>query len=73
MIHNTWILHEKTQPADGQAVIYYFDVVGVHRGHYDADIDTYYGHSGFLGSDVTHWMPDEGQPLPEEPLENKNA
>lgn len=57
----------ETAPKDGQAVIYYFDMVGVHRGLYDATDDCFYGKQGFLCGDVTHWMPDIGQELPEPP------
>lgn len=63
---SAWIEMKDQPPTDGQAVIYFFDVCGVYRGHFAAP-DTFYGDRGFLGGDVTHWMPDEGQPLPPPP------
>ena len=61
-----WIVMNKRSPIDGQPVIYYFEFCGVNRGHFAAP-DTFYGRKGFLGGDVTHWMPDEGQELPAPP------
>lgn len=52
-----WIKMGDRAPVDEQAVIYYFDVCGVYRGHFQAP-DVFYGEKGFLGGDVTHWMPD---------------
>jgi hypothetical protein len=63
---SAWIKHSDQQPGEGEAVIYFFDMVGVHRGHYDGQ-DCYYGERGFLTGDVTHWMPDHGGPLPPKP------
>ena len=56
-IDSTWISVNDKIPNDGQAVLYYFDVVGIHSGFYDADDDCFYGSSGFLCGDVTHWKP----------------
>jgi hypothetical protein len=80
-----WISIKDQAPEDGQDVIYYFDVVGRHRGKYceveypeewglDSDGKPFKGHQfyserGFLTDDVTHWMPDNGQPLPPPPTE----
>lgn len=56
-----WIKVENQMPRHGQAVIYYFDVVGAHPGwyfHTEQDHEgTWSSHRGFLGSEVTHWMP----------------
>lgn len=51
-----WISVKQRMPDEGQSVLYYFDVVGVHSGKYGGD-DVFYGASGFLTGDVTHWMP----------------
>lgn len=77
---NTWILTGDQFPTEGQSVIYFFEDVGVHRGKFDwvmiddgtyrdkeVKVDCFYGKSGFLTRDVTHWMPDEGQELPPNP------
>lgn len=63
---DNWIKHEDQEPQVDQQVIYFFKYVGVHRGYYRGD-HLYTGKSGFLIGDVTHWMPDEGQELPERP------
>ena len=54
-----WISMEDRKPEEGQAVWYYFEVVGVHPGRYykTDDGDTFVGVRGFLTDDVTHWMP----------------
>ena len=60
-----WSSIEDEVPTDGQEVLYFFDVVGTHPGHYEANdhaeafsMDTFVGDfSGFLSGDVTHWMP----------------
>lgn len=69
-----WIRLDERKPEEGQEVIYYFDMVGVHRGFYVTETDEegyvhdiFYGKSGFLTDDVTHWMPDTGQELPAKP------
>jgi hypothetical protein len=69
-----WIKMSDRKPEEGQAVIYYFDMVGRHRGHYttwteagEFTYDVFHGPSGFLTDDVTHWMPDVGQEMPEKP------
>ena len=65
-----WIKVTDKLPEEGQRVFYYFKKVGVHRGHYYTSEpygSTFYGPNGWLTDDVTHWMPDEGQPLPEPP------
>jgi hypothetical protein len=65
-----WIKVEDELPEEGQKVIYFFEYVGIHIGKFMKDKDnigcpygnTFYGKSGFLTDDVTHWMP-----LPEPP------
>ena len=59
-----WRKVEDELPKDGQKVIYYFEVTGINIGKYkkDKEGDIFYGRSGFLTNDVTHWMP-----LPEPP------
>lgn len=51
-----------THPTVGARVIYFFSVVGVHRGQYHGDW-CFSSNSGFLEGDVTHWMPDDGRDL----------
>ena len=60
-----WISVDDWLPEEGQSVIYYFDVVGMHFGKYYGD-NCFGGRSGFLTGDVTHWMP-----LPELPESTK--
>ena len=61
-----WISRQEGFPQKDQAVIYYFDVVGAHPGHYRGldtsehgyGLDVFTGDfGGFLGGDVTHWVP----------------
>jgi hypothetical protein len=59
-----WIKCSDRMPKEGQRVIYYFHYVGVHAGNYTRTVDedgvvshVFYGPSGFLSDDVTHWMP----------------
>ena len=60
-----WISVKERLPEHGQTVIYYFAPLGVFVGKYkrltgrDAKYGTnlFYGPSGFLIDDVTHWMP----------------
>lgn len=63
-----WISVEDRLPEEGISVLYYFGCVGVHKGKYKKNgrSNIFYGNSGFLTDDVTHWMP-----LPEPPKENK--
>lgn len=65
-----WLDASEHPPQDGQAVIYYFDVVGPHVGWYfhNDHGGGWSGHSGFLGHEVTHWMPLPG-PWPVAPVE----
>lgn len=67
-----WIPMQEARPVDGQAVLYYFEIVGTHPGFYEDGRlegvcrDMFTGlFGGFLGDDVTHWMPMPGQPLPQ--------
>lgn len=73
-----WIKIEDQKPEEGQKVFYYFEYTGVNRGKYSrvdisegcgegAFADCFYGEKGFLGDDVTHWMPDDGGDLPQQP------
>ena len=62
-----WISVKDKLPEEDQEVWYYFDAVGVHKGKYTGRLyfigkeshfsNTFYGKSGFLTDDVTHWMP----------------
>lgn len=61
-----WICRQEGFPKKDQAVIYYFDVVGAHPGRYRGLDTSEHGHGldvftgdfgGFLGGDVTHWVP----------------
>ena len=65
---NNWIKIEDKQPKEKQDVWYYFKPCGIFKGKYikeeyvtyDNEIDyhdIFYGKSGFLTDDVTHWMP----------------
>ncbi len=56
IFENKWILHREKRPEVDQFVWYYFEHTGVSYGKYGGG-DTYYGRSGFLNGDVTHWMP----------------
>lgn len=62
---NNWIPVTDHYPEESQKVIYYFELIGIHRGEFDhADhLRCFHGTSGWLCEDVTHWMPDEGQDL----------
>ena len=60
-----WTTREEGFPEEGQAVIYYFQVVGTHPGRYAGRDDSEHGggldvfvgdFGGFLGGDVTHWI-----------------
>jgi len=74
-----WITIGCCKPPVHHPVIYYFEQVGVHRGKYyrtvvDTDEkypvqyhDCFHGAAGWLTDDVTHWMLDTGQELPEPP------
>jgi len=59
---DAWIACKDRMPEHDQKVIYYFDVVGMHFGKYDAESNTFYGSGGFLWNDVTHWMPAPKKP-----------
>ena len=51
-------------PTQGQLVLYFFEAVGSHPGHFEGEeegLDVFCGlFNGFLGGDVTHWMPMPG-------------
>ena len=64
-----WINVKDKPPMEGQSVIYYFKPVGIHIGKYKRiEVpeefigtkgiyeDYFYGKSGYLCGDVTHWM-----------------
>jgi len=63
-----WIKVADKLPEEGQIVIYYFSVTGIDIGQYNKDeetgINVFSGCNGWLGDDVTHWMP-----LPKSPKE----
>ena len=56
-----WIPLDEARPAENQKVLYFFEIVGTHPGYYagpEEGMDTFVGlFGGFLGGDVTHWMP----------------
>lgn len=65
-----WISVEDRLPEEEQKVIYYFEVTGIDIGKFwigdtpgFEGIKFFGGPRGFLGDDVTHWMP-----LPKEPI-----
>ena len=64
-----WIKIKDKPPKPNQRVIYYFKETGIHRGYYwySHGYDCFGNPDGWLCDDVTHWQPDEGQPLPEPP------
>lgn len=63
-----WINIERQKPAHLQEVIYFSPQVGVWRGKFDQVAYCFYGEGGFIdGYDVTAWMKDEGQSLPQPP------
>jgi hypothetical protein len=78
----SWIEITNKKPKHKQPVFYYFKYTGVHAGYYKETeipeeafnqkgifMDCFYGDSGFLCDDVTHWMPrEEGDKLPEKPV-----
>jgi len=73
-----WIKTKDKLPKEGQKIIYYFKWVGVHRGEFTKfkigplpELDCFRSKIGWLCGDVTHWMPDEGQELPEAPEEGE--
>lgn len=51
-------------PKQGQLVLYFFEMVGSHPGFFEGEeggLDVFCGlFNGFLGGDVTHWMPMPG-------------
>lgn len=65
-----WIHYKDVRPRKDQPVIYFEEHIGVWRGFYRGH-DEYGGvfvpacHGGFI--DATHWMPDDGRPLPDRP------
>lgn len=71
MTDRSWILVDDALPNVGQDVWYFFEVTGVSAGQYWGSEDglaTFGGARGFLGGDVTHWMPrTDGSPRPEIP------
>jgi hypothetical protein len=62
-----WIKYQDQQPEVNQKVIYFFEFVGAHRGTYHGNWE-FSSAKGFLGGDVTHWIPDNGQEIPKPPF-----
>jgi hypothetical protein len=79
-----WLRIDEQKPKDAQLVFYYFGVFDkVYKGMYSSEvfnlpdedettitcnIDYFGGRSGFLGDDVTYWMPrEDGDNYPEPP------
>lgn len=58
---NDWISVNDRLPDEGVEILYYFEITGVSVGMFERP-NIFYGRSGFLTGDVTHWMP-----LPEPP------
>jgi hypothetical protein len=58
-----WIRIKDKAPEEGKLLVYYFAPLGCFIGKYKRcktpqdGIHTFYGKSGFLTDDVTHWMP----------------
>lgn len=68
-----WVAVRDELPEENQEVFYFFDVVGVSRGHYLGECEigsVFTGDKGYLSGDVTHWQPDVGQDKPEYPKVN---
>jgi len=69
-----WIKVSDELPKENQRVIYYFEPLGIFRGKYKTvnsiigNFDLFYSNRGWLYGDVTHWMPDLGQELPDPPM-----
>jgi hypothetical protein len=63
-----WISVKDKLPEFGQAVVYFFSLVGSHVGHYDGPdehgLPVFAGRFGFLAGDVTHWIPLPPRPVP---------
>ena len=65
-----WIKIEDRLPEEGQRVIYFFKETGISIGRFTQKafegekMNTFYGASGWLSDDVTHWMPLHKPELP---------
>lgn len=59
----SWIKVSDRLPREGQAVEYYFALLGSFKGWYKSTEygPCFYGDHGFLTDDVTHWKPREGE------------
>lgn len=60
MNDRAWILTTDRMPDVDAPVWYFFEVTGVAPGTYygcEDGLETFGGRCGFLGGDVTHWMP----------------
>jgi len=64
MWNDVW---EDGYPEEGQAVYYYFEITGIHKGHYETNFckeicegghlfHCFHNNDGWLCDDVTHWM-----------------
>jgi hypothetical protein len=60
-----WIPVTERLPGDGEEVLAYCQKIGTQVAHLDGDA-WYWGTSGILGFDATHW-----QPLPAPPANAK--
>lgn len=76
MPQKKWIKTNDRLPEQGEKVWYYFEPVGVNRGHFKTetmknvgDFQCFGGKKGWLCDDVTHWMPrndNDLKPIPPE-------
>lgn len=72
-----WIRIDEKLPEEGQKVFYYFEVFKqVYDGFYTKDkemgFNVFHGDHGFLGDDVTYWMPrNDGDQEPNPPSEEE--
>lgn len=71
MSDRTWIQVAERLPQVDEPLWYFFEITGIGAGTYygaEEGLPTFGGDGGFLGGDVTHWMPRaEGDPRPAVP------
>ncbi|WP_241597696.1 DUF551 domain-containing protein [Rosenbergiella epipactidis] len=52
-----WIKFSDKEPKVGEAVLYYFEIMGIDVGTYEGDgLFVHKSGRNFLTGDVTHWM-----------------